>query len=227
MYPTYPITNQWRINLSGELLVFGLLGKILYHYPDQEFIQELIDKDVFEDIPFGSTQPYTTAGLKLLAVWQERYLSNPGGKELNDLQTDYTRLFLNTGDKPISPWESVYFSEDRSLFQERTLAIRSFYRRFGLQIVKLHQEPDDHIALEFAFLSHLAGLSLNAIAEGNEGVFQNILQVQRDFLTEHVLQWVPLWCDQIEEHAKTDFYRGTGLLVRGSLAELVKTLKMK
>ena len=49
------------------------------------------------------------------------------------------------------------------IFQEQTLHVRQWYSRFGLQVVKLHKEPDDHIGLELEFVAHLANLALQAI----------------------------------------------------------------
>ena len=43
-------------------------------------------------------------------------------------------------------WESVCRHKDEALvFQKETLEVRAAYRELGLQVEKLHHEPDDHI----------------------------------------------------------------------------------
>jgi TorA maturation chaperone TorD len=106
------------------------------------------------------------------------------------------------------------------LFQEETLQVRSWYRRFGLQAIRLYQEPDDHVGLELAFLSHMAQLALAAAAEGDPARLTELLQAKRAFLITHAQRWIPAWCAQVVAHARTDFYRGVANVTAGVLAEL-------
>ena len=41
---------------------------------------------------------------------------------------------------------------------------------------------------------------------------------QRSFLQFHQENWLPEFCDAIDQYAQTDFYRGVANLVRGYLA---------
>jgi TorA maturation chaperone TorD len=43
------------------------------------------------------------------------------------------------------------------------------------------------------------------------------LAAQRQFMSEHLLRWGPSFCDLVEKHAKTDFYRGLARLTLGAL----------
>jgi TorA maturation chaperone TorD len=104
--------------------------------------------------------------------------------------------------------------------------VRGWYSRFGLEVVKLHQEPDDHIGLELEFLAHLAKLGMQAIETGNSKRFDELLDAQRKFLTEHLLKWSPIWYGLVMQHARTEFYRGIAQLVSGSLIELAEVLAL-
>lgn len=133
------------------------------------------------------------------------------------------RLFIGPEKVLAPPWESVYFNDERNIFQEQTLQVRQWYRQFGLEPEKLHSEPDDHVGLEFAFLAHLARLALEALERDDTAAFDQYLDAQRRFLVEHPLQWVPLWATLVTENARTDFWRGVALLARGvtiALAQL-------
>ncbi len=111
------------------------------------------------------------------------------------------------------------------VFQIQTLQVREWFRRFGVETEKLHQEPDDHIGLELTFISHLAMLGLKALQEKDDSRFEQILTAQRQFIAEHLLRWAPSWCNLVEEKAKTDFYRGLAMLVHGTLLSLAETLE--
>ncbi len=219
-------TTNWSEKLTGQTLLFGVLAKALYQYPEKEWLDTLIAEDVFAEAPFAGAQPEVIAGLNLLQQWSQ---ANRGGisQEVFDaLQIDHTRLFLGPGKVLAAPWESVHFTEERLVFQQQTLQVSGWYSRFGLEVVKLHQEPDDHIGLELEFLAHLAKLGMQAIETGNSKRFDELLDAQRKFLTEHLLKWSPIWYGLVMQHARTEFYRGIAQLVSGSLIELAEVLAL-
>lgn len=217
--PTFTAID-WPATLIGETLACGLISRVLYEYPDPAWLQTLIDEDVFAVAPFAETQPETVAGLSLLQGWAAAQRNGLSQTVLNDLRADYTQLFIGAGKVKAAPWESVYFSEDRLLFQEQTVQVRRWYQQFGLQVQRLNQEPDDHLGLEMAFLAHLAQIGLSALEQGHEAALDQVLSAQRDFLAEHPLRWAADWNDRVQQHARTDFYRGIGRLTLGVLAEL-------
>jgi len=219
--------SEWQEKLTGEILLLGLVGRAIYNYPNEEeraWLQSLMDEDVFSEAPFASDQDETRAGLELLQKWGQDELT---GRTIEQLQSDYTRLFIGSGTVLAPPWESVHFNDDRLVFQERTLMVRAWYQRFGLVSEKVHREPDDHIGLELLFLSHLAKLGVRALNEQDKSRFEELLAAQREFIKEHLGAWAPTWCDLVELHAKTDFYKGLALLIRGAVSALNETLDIR
>ena len=214
-------TTEWQTELTGEMLLFSLLGRILHEVPAKEWLQPLVDDEVFTEAPFAETRPDVMTGLALLARWSQAYQQdNYPDTALKELQVDYTNLFTGMRKYPVAPWESVYFNEERLVFQEQTMDVRAWYRQYGLEVINLKKEPDDHIGLELMFVAHLAGLGLAALEAENAPKFEEMLAAQRSFLAKHLFLWVPLWCEQILEFARTDFYRGLALVIRGALTEL-------
>lgn len=219
------IAAEWQIQLTGEMLLFGLLGKMLYEIPAKEWLQPLVDGEVFTEAPFAESQSDVIKGLMLLEKWSQVYRGdNYPDAVLKELQVDYTNLFTGMRKFPVAPWESVYFSEERLVFQEQTMDVRAWYRQYGLEVINLKKEPDDHIGLELMFVAHLAGLGVAALEAENAPKFEEMLAAQRAFLAKHLFLWVPLWCEQILEFARTDFYRGLALVIRGALTELSRIL---
>ncbi len=219
------IATEWQIQLTGEMLLFGLLGKMLYEIPAKEWLRPLVDDEVFTEAPFAESQSDVMKGLALLEKWSQVYREDSyPDAVLKALQVDYTNLFTGMRKLPVAPWESVYFNEERLVFQEQTMDVRAWYRQYGLEVINLKKEPDDHIGLELMFVAHLAGLGLAALEAGDEPEFEEMLAAQRAFLAKHIFLWVPLWCEQILEFARTDFYRGLALVIRGALTELSRIL---
>ena len=219
--------SVWELQLTGEILLFNLLGKILQEVPARAWLQPLVDDEVFTESPFAEAQPDVVAGLNLLEKWCDTFQqAGQADTVLKEVQVDYTNLFTGMRKLPVSPWESVYFSDERLVFQEQTMDVRAWYKQYGLEIINLKREPDDHVGLELIFVGHLARLGLAALEAGNDLEFEQLLAAQRDFLAKHLFRWVPLWCKQILEYANTDFYRGLALLIRGALIELSHMLAM-
>ena len=226
MLPQLQVTD-WATTLMGEILVANLLGKVLYNYPDRHWLQTLADEDIFAELPLGNTQPDCQAGLVLLQRWTSAAAQGGVTAEVYDsLCADYTRLMIGPGKVVAPPWESVYVGEERLLFQERTLQVRSWYLRFGFKIPNLYKEPDDHIGLELSFVGHLAGQALAALEQQNQSAFDELLASQRQFLSSHLRQFAPRWCKLVLEHANTEFFRGISLLTSGALAEFGEIMQI-
>ena len=54
------------VNENIYSAVFGLIGKILYKYPDSKFYKELDDEKIFDEIPLESSNEYIKTAEKLL-----------------------------------------------------------------------------------------------------------------------------------------------------------------
>jgi TorA maturation chaperone TorD len=210
--------------LLGQSLVLGLLGKLLYTYPEPSMLGTVLDDELYAEIPFGDAQADVISGLSSVRAWFQENMQSGEDELLEGLRADYTRLFVGPGRVLAPPWESVYFSKERLTFQEQTLQVRQCYARFGLQCEKLYNEPDDHIGLELAFTAHLSSLAAQAIERVDQKALADIFDAQRSFLSEHLLTWAAGWCAHVLQESRTGFYPGIALMVRGVLAELADNL---
>lgn len=217
----FMMTQEWADFLAGEMLVFGLLGKILYKPPQAEWLKSLIEEDVFSEIPFETDTPETIKGLKLLRDWA----ANHTDEKFSSLDGEYNRLFIGPGTLLAAPWESVYATKDRLIFQEQTLQVRNFYRQFGLEIERIYHEPDDHIGLELIFVAHLASLSLNAMENQDQQEFDRLMMAQWEFLKDHLLKWAFEWTRDVREFSNQDFFRGVALVLEGILKSVQATFE--
>jgi TorA maturation chaperone TorD len=163
-------------------------------------------------LPFWQGSPCESAGwYPALAELAEELDFGQTEERLAEISDDYRRLFGGPGQLLAPPWESVYRTKEKLLFGEPEAAVRRFYRSFGMAVT-VDTEAADHVAMEFAFLGRLSALAMDA----PERLF-DILTAQRDFLSEHLLQWLPAWSADVSRHAKCVVWRCLAVLTVGWL----------
>lgn len=219
--------EDWKEVLIGEMLLLSFLSKAFRLYPDKEWLQSLAVGNVFSETPLKDAHPSVELALFTLQGWSDRNENGISNEQFTQLKEDYVRMFIGLDEILAPPWESVYFNRDRMVFQEQTIQVRKWYRRFGLETQKLHKEPDDHIGLEMSFLSYLSGAALQALEENQQNRFEQLLDNQEQFLTEHLLNWGPHWCSLVKKNARTDFYQGLAVLTDGTLLTLADYYKVE
>ncbi|WP_372841673.1 molecular chaperone [Phaeovulum sp.] len=128
-----------------------------------------------------------------------------------DLATDYARLFLGAGSRGITvqPYESYHTNPRGALFQEATGAMEALLREYGLAASGT-KEPADHVAVELEFLAQLTA----DLAEGGE---PRAAVLRDKLLREHVLVWVPGFCNACIERDRQGFYAAAARLLQSLL----------
>jgi TorA maturation chaperone TorD len=205
--------QAWLESLTGEALAFGFINRVFYERPAGEFIDTLIQEDLFAEWPLPDDNPFTREGLDTLRAFSAGWSAG----QLETLNKDYQQLFIGPHRLPAPPWESVYLSVEQLVFEEQTLAVRQYYARYGLEVANKYKEPDDHFGLEMGFLAHLCTLGLEAIGQEDAEQLDQVLAAQTAFLQEHLLLWAPEFLRRVRQHARTDYYRGLALLAAGTV----------
>ncbi len=101
--------------------------------------------------------------------------------------------------------------------QEARDEILAAYRAEGLDRADEFNEPEDHIALEFEFMAYLCQNTLDALQKPEDEKALDYLEKQKTFLEEHILNWVPDFCRDVEQLAQTDFYKAASKITQGYL----------
>jgi len=200
--------------LRRRLWVYNFLSRYYFKAPSSSELGELVTNNSLEELLDGE-QTTTNEGLTLLLQFLSR-VTELSNQELEDIQQLYQTLFVGPGHLPAPPWESVYRSRETIIFDEHTLVVRDFYADFGVRVPN-STEPDDHIALELAFMGRLIQECLTAL-EGNK--LENVvalLRAQKDFLVKHLLGWVDEFCELLMKATHHPFYKGLALLTSGFL----------
>ena len=157
----------------------AFLSRLFLEPVDEPLISALRDGALLADWPMEADEE-TLRGLRAL----EAGIATP----LDILLVDHRDLFEGPGHVLACPYESVYLSEEHLTFEQQTLAVRAFYRRFGVEAPSLGKEPDDHIGLELSFISHLCTLGLDAIDASEADAETAMIASVGDFLDQHLLR---------------------------------------
>lgn len=148
------------------------------------------------------------------------YLSRTGSRAQEELAADFSRVFLGSGLDSFSaayPVESVHTGRKRLVMQGARDEVLAIYRAFGLERTDQLKEGEDHISFELAFLQILMERTARALRGGDLAEARSLVTTQRNFLDDHLLNWVPRFADQMRFFSKTDFYRGLSYLTVGYL----------
>jgi TorA maturation chaperone TorD len=150
---------------------------------------------------------------------------NFNGKEKEfgslDLRKEFAYLFLTP--QGVYPFESVYLGKKKLLMDKPWEEVRAFYRSIGIEKDKSEIHLEDHIAVELGFMASFSYLSGDFLSyEGEEKIDEEekefLIQVQHDFLEQHLLKWAPGLCDDIMAKTRHPFYHGVAALTRWFLA---------
>lgn len=193
------------IFLANRHYLYGLLQHIFGHEPSLELMEIAVSAHTQEALRLvlDEDEDKLKDYLGILAELKQGIFTDPDGT-LDKLKGEYTYLLLGPNKLPAPPWESVYLTEERTIFQESTLKVRQAYLKYQFLPANYPHEADDHLALELDFMSQLAKLAQERLEEGNIGEVKQLLSDQKAFLEDHLLVWIGDFAEQIQS-SKTRF----------------------
>ena len=149
------------------------------------------------------------------------FLKTAWEESVTDLAIDYVRCFIGHGVNGYSaayPYESVYTSERRLMMQEARAEVLATFRANNLKRGRWN-ESEDHIAMELEFMQRMALRTQEALCRGDEDAAVELLETQRGFVHDHLLNWLPMLVSDMQQFARTTFYKGLGNLTLGYVQE--------
>lgn len=110
-------------------------------------------------------------------------------EDVEAIRTDFHFLFAFPGGR-VPPVESLFLGRSGTTHGS---PVTDFYAEADLSIEDESEMLPDHISLEFLFMSYLVDI-------GN-------IELQGRFLGEHLMNWVPYYCEDVKGEARTLFYK--------------------
>jgi len=135
-----------------------------------------------------------------------------------ELASEFSYLFLGVGGSHAAPpYESAYVSESGALYQDSTVQTERVLERYGLNVRPDIPEPADHIAFQLELMA--------VMAEREETISDDTLALrmlraeQKDFLENHLMNWVPKFSRDCSAGSPGGFYDGIARLTSKILEE--------
>lgn len=144
-------------------------------------------------------------------------IQKPGAELLEDLAVEYSYLFLGPG-KHVSPHESVHHQREDGqwgkLWGASTVEVKKFIEATGLSYSDDFKGLPDHISVEFEFMQQLTLREEQAWKDEDTDRAVACRQVEKKFIEEHLIRWIPNFCDKVIQEAELPFYHAMAALTR-------------
>lgn len=177
--------------LRSRGLLYAVLSRCFADAPDKALLETL------SSLEFGQICSVLDSEGGELSEMQAAVGAEASMLGLEECAREYAVCFMGL-DTLVSPWESVYETGEKLIFQPCTLEVRGAYRSEGFEASMKGHEPDDHIATELDFMAKLAERASEEFGNGECEAASATLSASRRFLVEHLGTWVGGFADALE-----------------------------
>jgi TorA maturation chaperone TorD len=190
---------------------YAFLSRIYVEAPARELAADLVNgKFQFQGLKSLDINTELFEGFRLLNEFMEKSKGKDIDVLYDDLVGEYTLLFVGPFRPPVEPYEAWWVSGRR--LGEPLVAVKQAYRKAGIAKSREYTDLEDHIGFELKFMLYLCEEELAATTPER---LKECLKLQREFLDEHILNWVPIFCDALYTYEIADFFKGIAKLTKG------------
>jgi len=199
---------------AAETTFYGFLSAWLGP-PDLDLTRDICEGPVLDDLShavaeLGLDAAVAEPALADLREWGLALHKRDRRAALDELEVEYSRLFLGPGLAIVPPYESVMLDGEPDsrfgpLWGPSTLAVRQAYR--DAEFIELPgSEPPDYLPTELEFMGMLAS---EACAIPNEGP----RQLMEKFAAQHLGRWAPKVAEAVLTNSDHPVYRSVAKLL--------------
>ena len=200
--------NENRAFLAGRRqFLYELLVGVFERLPDRELLGRVQSPEflAFMRRYGGSKDPELSRGAQTVLRYLESIGAESEEKALSELSVDRTRLLRSTDQSDIRPPYEGLYRKDKS-GGGAPLKVKQFYRQAGLLPSENVQESPDYLCLELDFMARLCAREKEDRSAGRSAA--DTVRLEREFITEHLGNWVEYFCEKAAQSARTEFFRG-------------------
>jgi len=140
----------------------------------------------------------------------DRFLQRPEDDLIEELAVEYARLFLGPG-KHISPHESVHHQREDGqwgqLWGKSTVEVKKLIESTCLQYQDSFKGMPDHISVELEFMQQVTQREAEAWETADSAALDACREIEKIFIEDHLVRWIPTFCDMVVREAESPFYR--------------------
>lgn len=206
--------------------MYALLARAFCEEPDETLLNVLESEHTEHEFKLASKD--APCDLTALLAGIRAHIpkaTSSNERDLQRLEEEYARIFLGPGAPSASPWESVYLTGKKTLFQPGVLDVRAAYRKAGFLPARYPSVSDDFIGLELDFMAKLSQSAYASLEAGDETICALRLGQALDFLHNHLLLWIDDLASNIREGQGDCFYSQMICLASCYLAKDAETLR--
>ncbi len=184
--------NITEEEIDNRITLYSLISRLMIIEVDIEFL-EFIEKNIEILELFPNYKEWDKRREFSNKILKERYLD-----------VDYANLFL----LHLIPYESFYKRDDQMIESGGDNPILALYNNldFRVELDKARVVSPDHIGIELEFMYMLTTALKKAFEADDKLGIKEILQVQKGFLQEHLLDWSPMFLINMKREARTALY---------------------
>lgn len=142
-------------------------------------------------------EPTDEIVIQLKDMFQMEFADSP-----QEIRMDFARIFLGP-DGRLMPYESLYnypLGDRPRLWGRAAEEVQSFYISAGIVMDEETSLIPDHISAEMLFMSYL--------------IENDISELQKRFFEDHLVKWIPEYCNELQKYAGTTFYKEVANIVK-------------
>lgn len=178
--------------IENRIAIYALISRLMLVEVDETFLEN-IEKDERLLSFFPNYRDWTKRKELSRSELIEQYYN-----------VDFTNLFL----MHLVPYESFYTRDDQMIESGGDNPIVQLYNDldFRVELDAARVVSADHIGVELEFMYMLCVAQQKALAAEDKDGICELLQVQRAFLKEHLLEWAPLFLINAKRESRTPLY---------------------
>ncbi len=195
--------------MKQELLVLtesrSHVYSVLSHFFETEITEEYA-RDFASTFDFECTSPELNTTFSRM----RECLTDCDEHEIEELAVVFDRVFFGMGPRTAHkafPYESVYTSVGGRMNQEAWTQVKLIFAAAGFEKNSSFKEPEDHIAVELAFMAEICNQITDAINADEVDTAETLIARQKQFMDEHILNWIkPFYADVQKATNEQGFY---------------------
>jgi TorA maturation chaperone TorD len=154
----------------------------------------------------------------------KRYFAFGVPDRRQQLAVEYARIFLAAGVytkevKTAIPYESVFTTEEHIMMGPSRDDVVATFREDGFAVDPSLHEPEDHLSFLLEYLQMMCMRAVDLCTADDPVSLIANMRRQCSFMNEHLLNWLPLLSDVVQDYATVGFYPGMMLVTAGSLEQ--------
>ncbi len=179
-------------DLENRITLYALISRLMISEVDADFLNSIEgDESILDLFPNYKN-------------WDKRKGFNSEIIKEKYLDIDFTNLFL----LHLVPYESFYTREDQMIESGGDNPVVNLYNAldFRVELDKARVVSPDHIGVELEFMYMLCNAMKKAIDADDKAGIEELLHVQKGFLEDHILKWVPMYLINMKKESRTPLY---------------------